>query len=444
MKKIELSDVQHIPGENGLPILGEFFRFTGDTIPYFIDQRETHGDLFYAKNPTGLTVNSTDPANNKRILVEGSKQISNTGAWEPALGRLFPNGLMLMDGERHQTHRSIILEAFKPTPMQGYLDTLPAIVAEDLATLHTDTQIPLLPFFKQMTLRIAAQVFFGFDLRDDLTEINDAITAIVDASTSLPIDMPLTKFRRGIEGRAKLVSYFEEALPARRANLGTDLFSRLCAAENEDGIRLTDDEIIDHLIFILMAAHDTTAISLTWMSYFLASHPAWQAAVRVEAIGRPAATDLTVSHIRKLEKTSLVLKETLRLHPPLILVPRQLTADMTLNGHTVPAGTIVRVLLQLTHTDERVWDNPDQFDPERFNAERKEQARCPFSYMPFGAGNHHCIGYAFAEMSIKYAIGELVKGFALSLPADYEMTARAVPFKQPKDGLPILLQSLGQ
>jgi len=96
-------------------------------------------------------------------------------------------------------------------------------------------------------------------------------------------------------------------------------------------------------------------------------------------------------------------------------------------------------VLQMTHQDERIWTQPDRFDPERFNAERKEQNRCPFAYMPFGAGNHHCIGFQFAEMSTKLGVSMLTNRYELSLRDGYESKARAVPFKQPKDRMPIRL-----
>jgi len=142
-----------------------------------------------------------------------------------------------------------------------------------------------------------------------------------------------------------------------------------------------------------MASHDTTAITLTLMSYFLAKHPEWQDKVRAE-----------------IKTVNLV------------------------NDINIPKNTAVNAVFQMTHTDKDTWTNPLKFDPERFNKERKEQTKCPFSYAPFGAGPHHCIGYGFAV--------ELLKQYQLSVPTDYECAIRDVPLKQPKDNLPMSIRPI--
>lgn len=441
MKLADYSELNHIPGGQGeWPILGSFIPFTTNTIPFFQEQKKQNGDLFKMRHPLGHSLFVTDPEANKVLLVDSAKKTHNAEAWETAIGELFPNGLMLMDGEKHKTHRSIILEAFKPKPLQGYLDDLPEIFEAEFDQLKGVTEFDALPFFKLTTLKIAAKIFFGFDLKEDISQINKAITAIVNASTALPIKLPFTRYKKGLQGRAFLVDYFNQVLPERRENPGNDLFSRLCEATNEDGERLTDQEIVDHLIFVLMAAHDTTAITLTWMSYFLAQHPEWQEKVYSDGEALWDIAELKLSDLRGLDSASLVMKETLRIHPPLIVIPRFLTEEIELNGVQVPPGTVVNAVVQLTHQDERVWTNPERFDPERFNAERKEQNRCPFSYIPFGAGNHHCIGFQFAEMSAKLGISMLVDRFELSLLDGYESKARAVPMKQPTDNMPLKIR----
>ena len=438
-KANSFKELKHIPGgQDGLPFLGSFIDFTTNTLPFFEAQRKKHGDVFKMSSPLGANVVICGPEANKLVLVDERQKISNQEAWEVAIGRLFPNGLMLMDGQRHKSHRSIILEAFKPVPMQGYLDALPQIFEDEFDTLKDKDHFLALPFFKSLTLKIAAKIFFGFDLSGELNKINKAITDVAMAATALPINVPGTNFRKGLQGRAYLENYFKTLLPERRRQEGSDLFSRLCHVQNEEGERLNDQEIVDHLIFVLMAAHDTTAITLSWMSTFLAQHKDWQDSVAREAADLLQEAPLKVADLRALESASLVLKETLRLHPPLILIPRFLREELEVCGHLIPANTRISLLLQLTQTDERVWTSAEAFDPARFTKERKEQNRCPFSYMPFGAGSHHCIGFGFAEMSTKLGISMLLKRFELSIDAGV-VEHRAVPFKQPKKGPRILL-----
>lgn len=435
-------DLKHIPGEKGLPFFGHFFQFITNATKYFKTNQEKYGDVFKTPTLFGTNVVLCGPTANKFLLVEEGKFTSNQEAWELVLSDLFPNGLMLMDGERHSYHRSIMQEAFKKEPMQGYLEIMPEIIASSLDELKGKKKVLFFPFLKNLTLKLAARVFFGLELNKDLKDINKAITDIVNASMALPINMPFTKYRKGLNGRAFLVDYFRSILSERRSNPGKDLFSRLCQAKSEEGNQFTDQEIIDHLIFVLMAAHDTTAITLTFMSYFLTKHPEWQAKVREEAEIIDLFGELKVKDLRQLEQTGFVMKETLRIHPPLIMVTRKLERDIEVNGYDIPKNTFVNAIFQITHHDKRTWTNPEKFDPNRFNSERKEHLKCPFAYAPFGAGKHHCIGFAFAEMQIKLVMTELLKRYRLSVPEDYECAVRDVPLKQPKDNLPIYLESL--
>jgi len=435
------NDLKHIPGEKGLPIVGNFIPFVRNATKFYEEQRAKHGDVFVNYSSFfGANVVVCGPAANKFLLVDQAKFTTNKEAWEKSLSDLFPNGLMLMDGDRHKYHRSIMLDAFKKKPMQGYLNKMPALIEHLLKEIDGKDQILAFPYFKNVTLKIAGSVFFGLDLKEDLTKVNQAVTDIVNASAALPINMPFTNYRKGINGRKFLIKYFKSVIQERRNNPGTDLFSMLCLAKNEEGAQFTDQEIIDHLIFVLMASHDTTAITLTLMSYFLAKYPEWQDKIRreLETINLP--DPVQVKDLRQLEKLSFVMKETLRLHPPLITVVRKVEADVEIDGYKIPKNTAVNAVFQLSHNDERNFTNPKKFDPERFNKERREELKCPFAYAPFGAGPHHCIGYSFAEMMVKMVMKEFITKYEVSVPAGYDCPIRDVPLKQPKDNLPLFLK----
>jgi len=439
---ITKKDLQHIPGDWGLPFFGHFFEFISNATQFYETRKKKYGDIFKIHTPIGMAVVLCGPTANKFILVEEGKFTSSKEAWENSLGELFPNGLMLMDGDQHKYHRSIMQEAFKKIPMQGYLDIMPAILTNGIDELADKKKILAFPFFKNLTLKVAASVFFGLNPKEDLAAVNKAVTDIVNASAALPIKLPFTNYQKGINGRKFLINFFKKLLPERRANPGKDLFSRLCVAKDEDGNQFTDQEIIDHLIFVLMAAHDTTAITLTLMSYFLAKYPNWQDALRAEGANFEVTDQTKVRDLRALDKMGLVMKETLRIHPPLITVSRKLERDIAVNDIPIPKNTFVSVVFQMTHHDERIWSNPAKFDPERFNKERNEQLKCPFGYAPFGAGKHHCIGYQFAELMVKLGMTELLKRYKISVPVGYESPIRDVPLKQPKDDLPLYLAAI--
>ncbi len=433
----------HIPGDNGIPFFGHFFPFVRNASKFWTERREKYGDVFKYRTPLGTSVVLCGPAANKLILVEEAKFTSNKEAWEVSLSDLFPNGLMLMDGDRHQYHRSIMNEAFKKEPMQGYLDNMPQIIARELQKLEGKKKVLFFPFFKELTLQLAAKVFFGLTLKDDLKNINKAISNIVSAASALPIKLPFTAYGKGIAGRKYLVNYFQSIIKEKRSHPNKDLFSRLCQAKSEEGNQFTDSEIIDHLIFVLMAAHDTTAITLSMMGYYMAKDPKWQERLRKEAQSFQLKSNLQVKDLRQLENIGLFMKETLRRQPPLTTSVRKLEKNMEVDGHHLPKNTIVNVVYELTHHDERNWESsPHDFDPERFSKARNEQSKCPFAYAPFGAGKHHCIGYAFAEMQIKLVFTMLLKDYKLSVPEGYECPIKDVPLKNPTDELPMLIEAL--
>ncbi|MEM6318825.1 MAG: cytochrome P450 [Bacteroidota bacterium] len=442
MPAITKRDLEHIPGDWGLPVFGHFFDFVKDATNFYEKQRRKFGDVFKISTPLGISVVLCGPTANKFVLVEEGKYTSSKEAWQNSIGELFPNGLMLMDGDQHKYHRGIMQEAFKKGPMQGYLDIMPAILSNGIDELESKNKMLAFPFFKGLTLKVAARVFFGLDPKDDLTEVNKAITDIVNASAKLKIKLPFTKYQKGLNGRKFLIQFFKKLLPERRANPGKDLFSKLCVATDEEGNQFTDQEIIDHLIFVLMAAHDTTAITLTLMSYYLAKHQDWQDLLRREGSSFKVTKETRVNDLRQLEKMGLVMKEALRIHPPLITVSRKMERDIEVNDISIPKNAFVSVVFQVTHHDERIWSNPAAFDPERFNKQRNEQLRCPFGYAPFGAGKHHCIGYQFAELMVKLGMTELLKRYRLTIPEGYEMPVQDVPLKQPKDNLPLYLTAL--
>ena len=432
--------LKHLPGQRGPFLIGHFREFLKNTTGLWKQMKAKYGDVYYIKILHRYSVNLTGMHTNKLILVDQAKDTQNKEAWETALSDLFPNSLMLMDGEEHKYHRSIMLDTFKKDAMQGYMDIMPDIIDHTMADLRSKNEIHFFPFYKLLTLRLATTVFFGLDNHTDLTQVNKAVSDIVNAAAAIPLKLPGTAYSRGINGRKYLMDFFKSLINERREQPGKDLFSKICLAKNEEGQKFSDQEIVDHLIFVLMASHDTTAITLSFLTYFLAKHPEWQASIREEVKGFDP-DKAVVSELRSLEKLSLAMKETLRLHPPLTQVLRKLNRDFDIEGHQVPKGTVVTCTMQMTHIDPRIWTNPNDFDPERFNKDRREHMKCPFAYAPFGAGQHHCIGYAFAEMQIKLVMVALLKKYEISVSPDYIVPVKDVPMKQPTDDLPLYVKT---
>ena len=279
----------------------------------------------------------------------------------------------------------------------------------------------------------------GDQLGAEADRLNSAfIDTVVGGQAIIRADVPGGKWHRGLESRRLLEQHFRSQIPAKRAGEGDDLFSVLCQAETEEGERFSDEDIVNHMIFAMMAAHDTSTITVAMMGYYIAKHPEWQERLREEsrALGKDA---IGYDDLDALPSMDLVFRETLRINAPVATLARQAIKDTEIDGYFIPAGAKLFVGIYATHRMEPWWRDPDMFDPERFSEERREDARHKYVWSPFGGGVHKCIGMHFGSMEVKAIMHQLLLRYRWRVPSGYEppMDIGTGPF--PGDGLPIEL-----
>jgi len=388
-----------------------------------------------------LTVNLFGPEAVKFVLLNREGLFSSQRAWDLIIGRLFTRGLMLRDGEEHRWHRNLMHQAFTWGALAEYVARMNPQIEERLARWQPE-RFRAYPAFKRLTLDLACSVFLGMELGPEAARVNRAFEDAVAASMALVrLRLPGTSFARGLAGRELLARLFAARIPERRHGSGSDMFSRLCRAEDEQGERFADSEIVDHMIFLMMAAHDTTTSTLTSLLYALARHPEWQDRVRAEC--RELGTrHLAFDDADRLTTLKRVMNETLRLWPPLSTIPRMALRDFEWLGHRVPAGAVTIVYPIHNHYLSEWWSDPFRFDPERFSEARAEHRRHSHLFVPFGGGAHACIGLRFAELQIKAIVHQLVQRFRWSVPEGYEMPVQQSPISKPRDGLPLQLEPI--
>ncbi|EAW30420.1 possible cytochrome P450 family proteins [marine gamma proteobacterium HTCC2143] len=379
---------------------------------------------------------------NHLAVMNPNQILSNKNSWDLIIGRIFTNGLMLRDGDDHRYHRRIMQAGFKAKAMKSYMATMVDLVPDAIADWPTgDGDIMLAyPAFKQLTLDLAATIFLGMDLGDEATKINKAFETCVAASMpKIPVAFPGTILWRGIKAREYMCSFFHSCIAEKRAGNGNDMFSLLCNAKDEEGNQYTDQEIVDHMIFLMMAAHDTTTSTLTSMTYALAKNPEWQERLYQE-VQSLEIDQLNYENLDKMVETEWVMKEALRMYPPLSTLPKFSLKEFEYDGRLIPAGAMVITYPIHTHYMDEYWDKPTTFDPLRFSEERSEQKRHASSWIPYSGGAHMCIGLHFAVMQIKLVMFDMLKRYRWSVPADYDMPVQQSPISKPKDGLPISLE----
>ncbi|MFT4713393.1 MAG: cytochrome P450 [Candidatus Azotimanducaceae bacterium] len=411
------------------------------------DLRREHGNVVMQKIGKMQIVHLFGADGHRLCLMNPDQTFSNKKAWDMIIGRIFPNGLMLRDGDDHRYHRRLMQAGFKSKAMQGYLSQMIPQVQQSVASWSKSASGQMLayPTFKQMTLDLAATIFLGMDLGDDARKISQAFEATVAASMpKIPFAIPGTLLWKGIKARQTMCDFFLPLIDDKRAGEGKDLFSLLCQATDEEGKGYTDQEIVDHMIFLMMAAHDTTTSTLTSITYALAKNPEWQnrlvsemQSIDSESLGNSSNNSLSYADLEKMTETDWVLKESLRMYPPLSTLPKYSNTAFEYEGKLVPAGAMVITYPIHTHYMDEYWDNPYQFDPMRFSPERAEQKRHAYSWVPFSGGAHMCIGLHFANMQIKLVLFEMLKQYKWEIEPGYEMPVQQSPISKPRDDLPI-------
>ncbi|WP_128891795.1 cytochrome P450 [Erythrobacter sp. HKB08] len=439
----------HIPGEGGWPLVGNTFKMLADPHAFTRRMVETYGRVYKSKAFGGWNVALIGADANELVLFNRDKIFSNEQGWGPVLDQLFPRGLMLMDFDHHRADRRALSIAFKPEPMRHYSGALNRGIAGRVAE-WANTQMLFYPAIKKLTLDLAADSFIGIPWGPEADRINEAFVYMVQASVA-PIRKPLpgTLMRKGVKGREFLVDYFTKETHRRRAEGGgQDMFSQFATAEYDDGSLMPIDEVVDHMNFLMMAAHDTITSSATSLIYYLAAYPEWQEKIRQEIIsvtgglgsdGKPR--DLSYDDLGKLDLTEMAFKEALRMIPPVPSMPRRALKSFEFGGYHIPAGTPCGINLYYVHHDEKHWDDPFTFDPMRFTPD-KVKARHKYAWVPFGGGAHMCLGLHFAYMQVKILLAQLLPQYEITIEEGYDPAWKPWPIPQPKDGLKVTFKKI--
>ena len=427
--------LDHIPGNYGLPFVGNTFKLLADPIAFSENMAARYGPVYRNRALGGTGINLLGPDANELVLFDRDKIFSSEQGWGPVLNLLFPRGLMLMDFDKHRADRKTLSVAFKPEPMRHYATELDTGIAAAIGGWAGQT-LRFYDVVKKLTLDLAATSFLGVPLGAEADKINQAFVDEVQASVS-PIRKPWpgTQMRKGVRARAYLVDFFEREIPARRTGDGQDFFSQFCRATDDDGAPLTALAIADHMNFLMMAAHDTITSSATSLVMLLARNPEWQERLREEVAALDPAVPLT-EQLDRLILTEYAFKESLRMMPPVPSIPRRALKDFSFGGYDIPAGTSVGTAITYTHRMAEYWPDPDKFDPLRFTPEASK-GRHRFAWVPFGGGAHMCIGLHFATMQMRLLIAHLLTRYRIEAAAGSGDAWQVFPIPRPKDGLPV-------
>ena len=432
------SGLKPVLGDPGLPFLGNTLEMLSDPLESAMNRYEKFGPVSWT---AGLGINVVmlvGPEATEAAWMNRNKAFSSELGWEPMIGPFFRRGIMLMDFAEHLHHRRIMQQAFARPRLSGYLDITTPHVQKELSNWDVGRGFPMYTRTKELLLSLASEVFVGSTLGvEENHSLESAFEAAVRGGQAMVrADVGNFTWAKGLRGRELLQEYFRSEIPARRAGEGDDLFSVLCHSEDDEGNTFSDEDVVNHMIFVMMAAHDTSTIALSMMTHFLGKHPEWQERLRAESMALGKAT-IDVDDEAALPDMDLAFKETLRINAPVGMLFREAIVDTEILGHYIPKGTLLAIHPWATMLREETWHDPTRWDPDRFSPERREDKVHRFAWAPFGGGAHKCIGLYFGGLEVKSILHQMLLQFEWSVPDDYRLDLDYGTGPFPADGLPI-------
>ena len=397
------------------------------------DCARRYGDMFTLKIANeGTWVFVTDPDAVKQIFTGDPRLLHAGEANVVLLPVLGSHSVLLLDEDAHMAQRKLMLPSFHGERMRGYEQTMAEVATRELERWPAGEPLAAWPTMQAITLEVIMRTVFGVTDADRLTRLGDALqtslswTANPKRMAQLALLGPRRIAERGTLRKALQPTddlIFEEIRARRDApDLAErdDVLSLLLQARHDDGSEMSDRELRDELMTLLVAGHETSATALAWALEALARHPAVLSRLRDEV---DAGEDTYLD---------AVVKEILRLRPVIALVLRRLTEPMEIGGRLLPAGVNVAPCIYLIHRDPDVYPEPRAFRPERF----LETPPGTYTWIPFGGGVRRCLGASFAQFEIKVVLRELVKRLEIrpARPRPERRVRRAIVFAPERGG----------
>jgi cytochrome P450 len=441
-------DVPFPPGETGFSIR-RTRGFTVNPLELLLDAYEHFGPLFTTRIFHGNVVWMIGPEANHYMTVSHATNFSwrygHMGDLTPLLG----DGLLTIDGDFHRRSRRIMVPAFHHEAIRAVLGTMSSEIDLSLAEWGDGSRIDIYYWTRRLALRIALRALFGFDpdaagMRTDVArEFERGLGFWARDYWLQVLRGPGTPFAQMQDARRALDGLIFEEIRRRRrgGERGQDVLSLLLDATDEEGDRLTDQQVRDEVMTLLFAGHDTTTSTIGFMFYELARHADVAAALREEQdrlLGdeRPDAETLMSGRLELLE---MVLDETLRMYPPAWVGARRSIETYEFAGQRVPGGAYVNYSSWVSHHLPEVFPEPQEFRPDRFTAEAKA-ALPKGAYVPFGGGSRICIGMRFGQLEVKAIASAVLRSFDFELEPGYRLRIRQMPTIGPRDGVPLIVR----
>ncbi|HYE34104.1 cytochrome P450 [Methylocaldum sp.] len=405
----------------GLPVAGHIFEFGRNPHAFMMRLREELGDVaefkLFHQNMVLLTGVEASEA-----FYRAPDEALDQGAAYKIMTPIFGRGVVFDASiEKKNQQLQMLMPALRDKPMRTYSDIIVAEVESMLDEWGKSGEIDLLEFTKELTIYTSSHCLLGTEFRHELNtqfaEIYRDLEQGIQPVAYIFPNLPLPVFRRRDKARARLQELVAQIM-AKRAHKhekATNVFQTLIDASYEDGSKLSPHEITGMLIATVFAGHHTSSGTTAWVLIELLRNPEHLKTV-VEEIDElfGAHGGVTFESLRRMPKLENVIKEVLRLHPPLIILMRKVMQDFHVKDYLIEAGKFVCAAPSVTHRIAELFPEPERFDPDRYTPDREEDKNL-FGWQAFGGGRHKCSGNAFALFQIKAIFSVLLRRYEFEL-----------------------------
>jgi cytochrome P450 len=435
------------PGPKGKLIMGVMREFNRDMLG-FITRCRDYGDVVRSRFLYVHAYFLYNPADIEALLSTNAKSYRKAQSLRsPFFRRLVGNGLVTSEGDFWRRQRRLAQPAFHRQRISSYGDIMVQYAQRAIANWKDGEQRDLAKEMTRLTLEIVVKTLFNSDVSNDADHIGANLSEIVKPFASQATlkwiadnRLPTPGHRRYFHAVSGIDRIVFRIIAERRASGSDegDLLSMLLQAQDEDGSQMSDAQLRDEVMTLFLAGHETTALSLSWSWYLLATHPEAEKKFHAELDEALGSRPPEVSDLAKLKYTEMIAKEAMRLYPPAYAVGREAIEDTEIGGYPVPRRTQLFAFQWVTHRDPRFYERPDEFEPERW-ASDSIQSMPKYAYFPFGGGPRQCIGNYFAMMEIVLLLATIGQRFRFSLLPEHPVEVLPVLSLRPKNGIKVRL-----
>jgi cytochrome P450 len=425
------------PGPDGWPVVGVFFDYVREPFEFATRVARDYGPLAYYPSLFTDFYQVNDPDLVEEVLVHQNQKFIKGSLFQQTLRPVVGDGLLTAEGEQWRRQRHMVNPAFHPDRIREYADVMVGDTRAMLDDWHDGETLDVHEAMMELTLDIVAKTLFGVDVGDRAEGVGEAMGIVMMRAESplsgiIPLSVPTPsnrRFERAVETIAGLV---DDIVDERRANPGDDVLSALLAARDEDGEAMSDELVRDEVRTLLLAGHETTALALTFTLFVLAQHPDVEERLLAELDevldGRPA----TRADADDLVYTERIVKESMRLYPPVHGILREAAEEVEIGGYTIPEGATISLNQWTLHRDSRFYADPMAFQPDRWTDEF-EQSLPRFAYFPFAGGPRRCIGDRFAMLEATLVLATLYQGAHFELVSEPKLSLAASITSRPTE-----------